>query len=124
MALADLVRRLGGALVTAALTKSPAQLTPSHFTALGKLIGALPVGDLIALLEGRATVGTVMDLAEEAAAIVAVAFPPAAIPAREIQLGLEALEFLFGAARLAKPVRITPGQNPLRGGFEGARGHV
>jgi hypothetical protein len=111
-------------LVPAGSTKEPAGLTTPHYAALAKLIGALPVSDLVALIEGRATAGTFINLAEQAAGIVAAAFPPAAFVAGEIELGLEALRFLFGAAGLAKPIRITPGQNPLRGGFQGARGHI
>jgi hypothetical protein len=112
-------------LADAASSESPIDLANAHFAALGKLLGALPVADLLALIEGRASVSTALDLAEQAARIVAAAFPPAAITAREVEFGLEALHFVLGAAGLGvKPFRVTPGQNPLRGGFEGARGHI
>jgi hypothetical protein len=124
MALADLVRQLGEALVAAAPPPAP-DLTPAHFTALGKLIGGLPVGELVTLIHGQATLDNVLDLSAEAAGIVAAAFPPAAITSGEVEFGLEALRLVFDVAGLgSQPFRITPGQNPIRGGFEGARGHV
>ena len=66
-----------------------------------------------------------LDLAEQAARIVAAAFPPAAITANEVEFGLEALGFVCDAAGLgAKPFQLSPGQNSIRGGFDGARGHI
>jgi hypothetical protein len=124
VALLDLVRRLGEALVAATPASAPV-ITPAHFTALAKLIGGLPVDQLLALIEGQSTVDNAIGLAEQAASLVAAAFPPAAITAGEVEFGLEALRFVCGVAGLGStPIQITPGQNPIRGGFEGARGHV
>ena len=100
-------------------------LTPAHLTALAKLVAGLPVADLGALLAGTATADTVLDLAEQAVGLVAAAFPPGALVAGEVGFALEALQFLLdGAGVGADPVTIEPGYNPIRGGFEGARGHV
>ncbi len=101
------------------------QLTSGHFDALAQFLPLIPVSDLIALADGTATADTAIDLAEAGAAIVARAFPPVAITADEVKLGLEALRLLLGAAGLGPtPFKIAPGQNPIRGGWEGARGHV
>jgi hypothetical protein len=109
MALADLVRQLGDALL-GAVAPQALTLTSGHYGALAKLLGGLPVGDLTNLFDGRATVDTDLDLAEQAAALVAVAFPPAAITAGEVELALEALQFLFDAAGLgAQPFKIEGG---------------
>ena len=109
----------------AAAPQPSSDLTLAHFTALAKLIGALPVADLVTLIDGRGTVDGAFALAEQAARIVAAAFPPAAITADEVEFGLEALGFVCDAARLgATPFRLSPGQNPIRGGFDGARGHL
>ncbi len=120
----DLVRRPGEALVIGTAQKAP-EITPAHFAGLAKLIGGLPVGNLLALIEGRATLNDGIDLLEQAARIVGAAFPPAAITVGEVEFGLEALKFICGAAGLgAAPLHVSPGQNPIRGGFEGARGHL
>ena len=126
MALVDLVRKLGEALigVAAPATAGPC-VSPAHFEALGKLMGDLPIGALVQLFEGRSTFDSGLEIAERGAEIVAAAFPPAAITAREVEFGLEALRFLLNAAGIGpKPFRIAPGENPIRGGFAGARGHI
>jgi hypothetical protein len=59
------------------------------------------------------------------AALVARAFPPAAITAEEVKLGLEALQFLLDVAGLGpSPLKLQPGYRPITGGFDGARGHI
>lgn len=100
-------------------------LTPAHLTALAKLVAGLPFGDLAALLAGTATADTVLDLAEQATGLIAAAFPPGALVAGEVGFAIEALQFLLDAAGVgADPMTIEPGYNPIRGGWEGARGHV
>ena len=106
-------------------TSPPPVLTGSHFGALAQFLALIPISDLISLANGSATIDTAADLAEAGAEIVARAFPPVAITAEEVKLGLEALRFLLDAAGLGPtPFKITPGQNPIRGGWEGARGHI
>ena len=89
-------------------------LTPAHLTALAKLIAGLPFGDLAALLDGTATTDTVLDLAEQATALIGAAFPPGALVAGEVGFALEALQFLLDAAGVgASPV--TGGQPDIVG---------
>ncbi len=86
-----------------------ALLTPAHLLALGNFASALPVDDIADLLDGTATVDTTLDLAEKAAKLVAMAFPPAAIAAGDADLALEALRFLLDA--------IGAASNPVTGGM-------
>jgi hypothetical protein len=127
MALTNLVRLLGEALVRAVAPPPAVAALPTsgHYDALAKLIGGMPVSDLLALIDGRGTVDTDLALAEQAATLVAVAFPPAAITASEIKMALETLQFLLDAAGFgSSPIHITGGYRPITGGFAGARGHV
>ena len=99
--------------------------TPTALGALAKIVAGFPLADLLAILNGTATVDSDLDLAEQAVGLIAAAFPPAAITAEEVGFGLEALAFLCDAAGLgAKPIQLSRGQNPIRGGFDGARGHL
>ena len=103
-----------GAGVSPASNASPAAriaaLSPSHCGALGSLLSLLPVNDLIALAEGNGSVDDVLDVAERGADLVRVAFPPAAIAAEEVKLGLEALQFLLDLAGVGPdPFKITGG---------------
>jgi hypothetical protein len=111
VALLDLVRQLGEALLGAAAPgAAPPSLTSARFTALAKLIGGLPVDDILAAIEGRGSIDTDLELAERVAALVGVAFPPGAITAGEVEGGLEALQFLLDAAGLgANPFKIQGG---------------
>jgi len=111
MALASLVRQLGEALLGAVAPANGSKtLSSAHFDALAKLLGGLPVGDLIDLIDGRATVDSGLDLAESAAALVAAVFPPGAITAGEVELALEGLQFLLDAAGVgANPFKIAGG---------------
>ncbi len=111
MALADLVRQLGEALLGAVAPSNAAlPLSSAHFDALAKLLGGLPVGALIDLIEGRATVDSGLQLAESAAALVAAVFPPGAITAGEVELALEGLQFLLDAAGVGpNPFKIAGG---------------
>jgi hypothetical protein len=121
------VRFLTAALRAVQADAKPVEtaLNSAHFVALRAFLPLLPIGDLIALVGGRGTVDNAIDVAQACANIVARAFPPAAIKAEEIWLALEALQFLADAAGVGKAtIRIAPGQNPIRGGYEGARGHV
>ena len=93
------LRKLGQAAVPAGV----AQLGP-----LGKLLALLPVADIVALIEQRATVDTTIDLAERVAGIVKIAFPPGALTAAEVGFALEALKFVLDAAGV--------GSSPVRGG--------
>lgn len=102
-----------------------ASISAPHLSALGTMLGLLPVADLIAIAEGRASWDDVLDAAAHGADIVRIAFPPAAMTAEEVKLALEALRFILDAAGVGPtPFHIEPGQNPIRGGFSGARGHV
>jgi hypothetical protein len=108
VALSDLVRRLGEALLGAvAPVDAP---TAAHFNSLAKLIGGLPVADIVALIDGRGSLDSDLALAESAAALVGIAFPPGAITAGEVEFALEALQFLLDAAGLgADPFKIQGG---------------
>ncbi len=122
MPLSDLVRQLGAALLGAAApTDGPQIPTSAHYGALAKLIGSLPVSGIVELIEGRATIDSDLELAESAAKLVGAAFPPGAITAREVELGLEALQFLLDAAGLGSqpfkiqggiPIAFPPGGGP------------
>lgn len=111
MAPLDLVRRLGGALASAVAPNAQQKLPgPPAFGAVGKLLALLPVTDILAVIEGRATVDTELDLAERAAGVVAAAFPPGAIAAGEVEMALKALQFLLDAAGVGpKPFRLKGG---------------
>jgi hypothetical protein len=111
VALLDLVRQLGEALLGAAApSNAPSSLPSARFSALAKLIGGLPVADIVAAIEGRGSIDTDLELAERVAALVGVAFPPGAITAGEVEGGLEALQFLLDAAGLgANPFKIQGG---------------
>ena len=85
-----------------------ALLTPAHLTALAKLVAGLPVADLAALLDGTATIDTVLDLAEQATGLIAAAFPPGALIAGEVGFAIEALQFLLDAGGV--------GASPVKGG--------
>jgi hypothetical protein len=100
-------------------------LTAAHLGALPRFLTLIPISDLVALATGAGSVDDVLSVAEAGASIVARAFPPAAITAEEVKLGLEALQFLIDAADLgSSPFEITPGYRPPLGGFAGARGHI
>ena len=99
--------------------------TPTALDALAKLISGLPIGELLDLIEGRATLDEGFDIAGAAVGLVAAAFPPSALAAGELAVALEALRYLFDAAGVGgRPIPIEPGYNPIRGGIDGARGHV
>ena len=124
---ASTLKALGGdaAPVPAGATLTASTLTGDHLSALGTLLKLLPVNDLVAIMTGQATWDNVLDAAEQGAEIVRDAFPPAAITAEEVELALEALRFVLDLAQVgSSPVAIAPGQNPIRGGWSGARGHV
>ena len=100
-------------------------LTAAHLGALPHFLTLIPISDLIALASGAGNVDDAFAVAEAGASIVARAFPPDAIAAEEVRLGLEALQFLLDAAGLGpSPFKITGGYRPLTGGFAGARGHI
>jgi hypothetical protein len=116
------LRALGAA---AAPDAAAASLSTSHLRSLGALLGLLPVRDLIEIANGRASWDNVLDAAAHGADIVRAVFPPSAMTATEVKLALEALRFVLDAAGVGPtPFTIAPGQNPIRGGFAGARGHV
>jgi hypothetical protein len=120
-----LVRFLTQAL--AALQPAPAApgLTAAHIGALPTFLSLMPVSDLVALATGQGTVDDALDVAEAGAALVARAFPPAAITAEEVRLGLEALQLLVDFAGFGpSPFKLQPGYRPITGGFAGARGHI
>jgi len=123
--LTDLVRNLGEALIrVAGKPEGAAALSAAHLGPLAKLIGGLPAADLVALIGGRGTVDSNIELVEQAASLVATAFPPAAITATEVEIGLEALRLLLDAAGVGRApfkLHIAPGQNPIQ---SGARGHI
>ncbi len=114
MALAPLVRQLGEALLGAfAPGYGSRTLSTAQFDALAKLLRGLPVGDLVNLIEGRATLDSSLTLAESAAALVAAVFPPGAITAGEVEFALEGLQFLLDAAGLGpNPFKIVGGIPP------------
>ena len=89
-------------------------LTPTHLTALAKLVAGLPVADLAAVLSGTATTDTVLGLAEQATGLIAAAFPPGALIAGEIGLALSALQFLLDASGAGGNI-VTGGQPDLAG---------
>jgi len=100
-------------------------LTPANLGALAKIVQGFPTGDFLAIVNGAATVDGDIDLAEQVLGLVAAAFPPGALVAGEIGIALEALQFLLDAAgKGSTPMTIEPGYNPIRGGWDGARGHV
>ncbi|MDE3176404.1 MAG: hypothetical protein KGM15_09920 [Pseudomonadota bacterium] len=100
-------------------------LSAPQLGSLGTLLGLLPVSDLIDIVSGHATWDNALDAAAHGADIVRAVFPPAAMTAQEVKLALEALRFILDAAGVGPtPFRIEPGQNPIRGGWSGARGHV
>lgn len=102
-----------------------ASLSASHLNSLGTLLGLLPIQDLIEIASGRATWDNVLDAMAHGADVVRAVFPPAAMTATEVKLALEALRFVLDAAGVGPtPFKIEAGQNPIRGGFAGARGHV
>ena len=102
-----------------------ASLSASHLSSLGSLLGLLPTRDLVEIASGHATWDNVLDAAAHGADIVRAVFPPAAMTAIEVKLALEALRFILDAAGVGPtPFKIAPGQNPIRGGFAGARGHI
>ena len=102
-----------------------ASLSASHLDSLGTLLGLLPIRDLIEIASGRATWDNVLDAMAQGADVVRAVFPPAAMTATEVKLALEALRFVLDAAGVGPtPFKLEPGQNPIRGGFAGARGHV
>ena len=71
MALAALIRNLGAALIRAVAPPASPGLPATHFDALAKLIGELPVGPLLALMEGRASLEDDFELARRGAALIA-----------------------------------------------------
>lgn len=108
----------GGASVAPALTHA-------HLGALSPFLQLLPISDLLAFAEGQGTIDNTLDIAEAGASIVARAFPPAAITAEEVKLGLEALQLLLDAAGLGpSPFKIEPGYRPVTDAYAGARGHI
>lgn len=84
-------------------------LTPAHLNSLATLLQLLPIGDLIALLTGGATIDTVLSVAEQATSIVKWAIPPAALPAEVAGMALQALQCLLDA--------IGVGADPVTGGI-------
>jgi hypothetical protein len=121
-ALVRLLTQALGAIEPALAARS---LTAAHVGALPTFLSLLPVSDLVALATGNGAVNNVLDVAEAGAALVARAFPPAAITAEEVKLGLEALQFLLDVAGLGpSPFKLQPGYRPITGGFAGARGHI
>jgi len=121
-ALVGLLTKALGAL--ASPSGAPA-LTAAHLGALPRFLPLIPISDLVALATGAGSVDEAFHVAEAGASIVARAFPPGAITAEEVKLGLEALQFLLDAAGLGpSPFKITGGYRPPTGGFAGARGHI
>ena len=119
------VRLLTQALGALAPARNSRSLTAAHVGALPKFLSLIPVSELVALTTGNGTVDDALDVAEAGAALVARAFPPAAVTAEEVKLGLEALQFLLDFAGLGpSPFRLQPGYRPITGGFAGARGHI
>ena len=119
-------QRVAAAFLTAALRKLGGAAVPvdvAQLGPLGKLLALLPVEDIVALIEQRATVDTTLDLAERVAELVKIAFPPGALTAAEVGFALEALKFVLDAAGVGSSP-VTGGYNPIRGGWDGARGHV
>lgn len=120
-----LVRLLTRALGVLQPAPAARALTAAHVGALPTFLSLIPVSDLVALATGNGTVNNAFDVAEAGAALVARAFPPAAITAEEVKLGLEALQFLLDVAGLGpSPFTLQPGYRPITGGFAGARGHI
>ena len=119
-------QRVAAAFLAAALRKLGPAAVPAgvaHLGPLGKLLALLPVEDIVALIEQRATLDTTLDLAERVAGIVKIAVPPAALTAAEVGFALEALKFVLDAAGVGSSP-VTGGYNPIRGGWDGARGHI
>ena len=122
-----LVTLLTRALAAAAPPAAPASalLTATHLSALPRFLALIPTSDLIALATGKGDADELLSVAEAGAAIVARAFPPGAIAAEEVWLGLEALQLFIDAAGLGGTrVSIQGGYRPVTGGFAGARGHI
>ena len=118
-----LVRFLTKAL--GALSPAPPALTAAHVGALPRFLSLIPVSELVALATGDGTLNNALDVAEAGAALVARAFPPAAITAEEVRLGLQALQILLDLAGLGSVTfKIEPGYRPVKDGFSGARGHI
>ena len=121
-ALVRLLTQVLGVVEPAPVARS---FTAAHVGALPPFLSLIPVSDLVALATGSGTVDNMLDVAEAGAALVARAFPPAAITAGEVKLGLEALQFLLDVAGLGpSPFKLRPGYRPIIGGFAGARGHI
>ncbi len=83
--------------------------TLSDFQALAKVLSGLPADDLVALISGNGTVDTALDLAERAASLIAVAYPPGALAAEEAKFGLGLLQYLLDASGY--------GSSPVKGGY-------
>jgi hypothetical protein len=110
MALADLVVRLGRALIGAVTPSAGAAPSAPALGPLGQMLSLIPVADLVALFEGRGTVDTDLDLAARAAKLVALAFPPGAMAAGDVALALEALRYVLDAAGVGPtPIHIEGG---------------
>ncbi len=94
--------------------------TPAHFNALGQLLSLLPVEDVIALVNGTATVNSGLDLLGQLVGVVQVAFPPAAMDATAVGYALALLKFLLDEAGVGEePLQVTggvPGAFPSGGG--------
>lgn len=123
--LVDCLTKALGALSLVKGGGTMTSLTGAHLEALPRFLSMMPVADLVALASGAGNLDNAFAVAEAGASIVASAFPPTAITAGEVKLGLEALQFLLDVAGLGpSPFKITPGYRPLTGGFAGARGHI
>lgn len=119
------VRLLTQALGALEPPRPPRSLTAAHVGALPGFLALIPVSDLVALARGKGTVNDALHVAEVGAEIIARAFPPGAIAAEEVKLGLEALQFLLDIAGIGpSPFKLQPGYRPVTGGFAGARGHI
>ena len=126
-ALVAFLTRMLGALAPSGGVNDPvaSALTAAHLGALPRFLALIPIGDLIALANGTGNADNLLDVVEAGATVVARAFPPGAIAAGEVRLGLEALQILIDAAGLGStPIHVTGGYRPPTGGFDGARGHI
>jgi hypothetical protein len=85
-------------------------LSAAHLDALGKVISGFPLDDVLKLVTNTATIDSDLDLADQAAGLVALAFPPGALVAGEAQMAVEALKFVLDAAGVGSaPIHVAPG---------------
>ena len=93
------------------------------YTAIGLTALVRVVGPIVRIFEGR---GTLADDAQAANAVmdaVALIDPKLAPSIATIELAEAAFVGIVGAFK-SGAIHIEPGQNPIRGGWSGARGHI